>query len=285
MRLLLLLLLTASACRAPGAANNVADLRVMSFNIRYGSADDGTNSWPLRHGLVMDVVEEFEPDVLGLQEALRFQLDEIEAEYPHLGEVGVGRDDGETRGEYSAILYDRERLRLVEQGTFWLSDTPERIASTSWGNSITRICTWARFEDREAGGGFHVFNTHWDHRSQPSRERSALLILERIREVVAGGPVLVLGDFNAGEGNPAFRTLVTDGELKLADSFRRLHPAQVQAGTFNGFEGTSDGEKIDALLFSPHWQVLEAEIVRDNRDGRYPSDHFPVSAVVAVDPR
>lgn len=152
------------------------------------------------------------PDMVGVQEALRFQLDEIAAEFPRLGEVGVGREDGDEAGEYSAILYDEDRLELVGSDTFWLSDAPEVVASTSWGNRIPRIVTWARFRDRRTHRTFYVFNTHWDHESQPSRERSAALLLERIaaREH-PDEPVLVTGDFNAGESNPAFTALLEGG--------------------------------------------------------------------------
>ncbi len=282
MRLILFLLVACCACRAPHGAEPAPDLRVMSFNIRYGTASDGLNHWSLRHGLVMEVVEEFSPTVLCVQEALRFQLDELATKFPGLAEIGVGRSDGVSAGEYSAILYDRERLSLLDQGTFWLSDTPEVIASTSWGNGITRICTWAEFEEQVGGARFFVFNTHWDHRSQPSREGAARLVLARIASQTAGGPVILTGDFNAGEGNPAFRALVSDGEVSLTDSFRVAHPDETAVGTFNGFEGKCDGEKIDAVLISDHWITSAAAIVRSQRDGRYPSDHFPVSAVLQL---
>jgi endonuclease/exonuclease/phosphatase family metal-dependent hydrolase len=235
--------------------------------------------WPLRRDLLVSVIRDAHPDVLGLQEALRFQLDEIGAALATYREVGVGRDDGIEAGEYSAILFDSTRVALEDSGTFWLSDTPEEPGSTSWGNRITRICTWARLRERDTGAVFYHFNTHWDHQSQPSRERSARLILERIAaRGQPGTPVLLTGDFNAGESNPAFRTLVEDTVVSLRDTFRALHPDATGVGTFNGFEGDSDGDKIDAILASPEWRVLDAEIARVNDRGRYPSDHYPVTA-------
>ncbi len=253
----------------------------MSFNIRYGTADDGDDSWPLRRDLVLQVIRDADADVLGVQEALRFQLDEVAAAFPGFGEVGVGRDDGIESGEYSAILYDRLRLRVLDSGTFWLSDTPEVIASTSWGNGITRIVSWARFRDLTAGGEFYVFNTHWDHQSQPSRERSAVLLLERIASRSTPDPVLVMGDFNAGEDNPAFQRLIaSDSTSDLTETFRDLHPDSTNVGTFNGFTGERSGDKIDAILRSENWKVAEAGIVRTEDDGRFPSDHFPVMAVL-----
>lgn len=258
-----------------------APLRVMSFNIRYGSADDGDDSWPLRRDMVLRVIREFEPSVLGLQEALRFQLDEIGAAFPHFSELGVGRDDGRQAGEYSAILYDDRRLDVLDAGTFWLSNTPSRAGSTSWGNRIPRIVTWARFRDAAGDATFYVFNTHWDHESQNSRERSAELLLLRIASRAFPDPVLVLGDFNAGETNPAFVRLTSAAdELALRDTYRDLYPEAENVGTFNGFTGETTGEKIDAVLISRDWEVLEADIIWVSRAGHYPSDHFPVTAVV-----
>lgn len=258
-----------------------APVRTMSFNIRYGSADDGEDAWPLRQDMVFRVIREYEPSVLGLQEALRFQLDEIRAALPQFREVGVGRDDGVAAGEYSAILYDHRRLDVLDTGTFWLSDTPEAVASTSWGNGITRIVTWARFKDEAGDATFYVFNTHWDHESQNSREMSAGLLMERIAAREYDDPVLVTGDFNAGEQNPAFlRLLSGEHDVALRDTYRELHPDDTDVGTFNGFSGETTGEKIDAVLVSPRWEVLEATIIRVSRAGRFPSDHFPVTALV-----
>lgn len=268
-----------AGCATAGAGGSESGaLRVMTYNVRYGTADDGPDAWERRRELALRVISNNRPDVIGVQEALRFQLDEIARAFPRLSEVGVGRDDGDEAGEYSAILYDEDRLELLDSDTFWLSDTPEIVASTSWGNRIPRIVTWARFRDRRTNLTFYVFNTHWDHESQPSRERSAALLLERIaaREH-AGEPVLVTGDFNAGESNPAFLALLDGG---LTDTFRALHPDAADAGTFHGFEGDRSGEKIDAVLASPGWRVREAWIVTLRDGDRYPSDHFPLMAVV-----
>lgn len=254
------------------------DLRVMSFNIRYGTAQDGDDAWPHRRDLVFATIRDAAPHVVGVQEALAFQLDEIQQALPRYLRIGVGRDDGREAGEYAAILIDGERLDVVDQGTFWFSDTPGEPGSMHWGNRIARICTWARLRDLESGRAFYVYNVHWDHESQPSRERSAALLVERIASRDApGDPVIVTGDFNAGESNPAFRALVNDG---LADTFRAVHPERTDVGTFNGFRGATGGEKIDAVLASKEWTVIDAAIEQRNRDGRYPSDHFPVTATL-----
>lgn len=276
----------------------VGALRVMSFNIRYGTAPDGSNAWSLRRPLALRVIRDFSPAVLGLQEALRSQLDDIAHALPWFGEVGVGRNDGVGAGEYAAILYDRQRLTLLAQGWFWLSDTPEVPASMTWGNRYPRIVTWARLADRVTGEAFIAFNTHWDHESQAARENSAHLLVQRIdARPVPEDPVLLLGDLNCADDNPAFATL-TAGQF--SESFRAIHPsASAGTGTFHGFRGNRDGAKIDFVLVSPllmpagspsdrdatqgkGWQVLEADIVRTNEGRRYPSDHFPVTATLLI---
>jgi len=267
----------------------------MSFNIRYGTANDGENSWPNRSTMVVNVIRTRAPDVLGVQEALRFQLDEITSAVPEYEEIGVGREDGWEAGEYSAILYRSDRYEAEDEGTFWFSDTPEVPGSTSWGNRITRICTWARIRRLETDERFYVYNLHLDHESQPSRERSAALLASRLAAHAADVPVLLLGDFNAGERNAAIQFLIggierlaadTASSLRsprLRDTYRAIHTAAVDSvGTFHGFRGDRSGEQIDWILASDHWEVLDAAIVRTNDDGRYPSDHFPVTALVRL---
>jgi endonuclease/exonuclease/phosphatase family metal-dependent hydrolase len=260
-------------------------LRVVSFNIRYGTAKDGDNEWSKRRQMLFEVTRELDADILGLQEALAFQIDEIEAAVQDYAAIGVGRDDAARAGEYTAILFRKSRLRVADAGTFWFSDTPEVPASRSWGNRITRICTWARFVDRD-GRGFYVFNLHLDHESQPSRERSVALLARRIAaRAFPAEPVIVTGDFNAGERNPAITTLVErpDASSRLVDTFRVLYPAATDVGTFTGFTfGNTAGEKIDYVLVQPGTEVLSAEIVRTSRENRYPSDHFPVAATVRL---
>jgi endonuclease/exonuclease/phosphatase family metal-dependent hydrolase len=258
---------------------------VLSFNIRYGTADDGTNSWPHRVTLVFDVIRRQDSDFIGLQEALRFQIDAIREELPEYDEVGVGRDDGKMAGEYAAILYRSARWRAVDSGTLWLSDTPDVPGSMTWGNEITRIATWARFVERATGRALWLFNTHFDHISQPSREKSAELLASRIANRGTPDPVIVTGDFNAGEANPAIlylKNATKRSPVTLVDTFRVLHPDAQPVGTGGGFEGLRDGPKIDYVFAEPDAQVRKAGIIRDHRDDRYPSDHFPVYAEITL---
>ena len=273
----LLLAFALAQTPAPQPAQ-AAPLTVMSFNIRYGTANDGDNHWLKRREQVFTLLREQQADVVGLQETLHGQIDEILSAVPGYGYVGVGRGDGRQAGEYAAILYRAARLQVRRSDTFWFSDTPGVVKSTSWGNQIERICTWAYFEDRE-GPAFYAFNVHLDHQSQPSRERSVALLLTRIGERDPRAPVVVTGDFNAGEGNPAAVAM----RASFRDSFRVLQPDAKEVGTFNGFKiGQTAGEKIDFVFVEPGTEVLEAAIVRTSRDGRYPSDHFPVTARIRL---
>jgi endonuclease/exonuclease/phosphatase family metal-dependent hydrolase len=266
---------------AAAIADAAEPLKVMSFNIRYGTAPDGENHWTLRRDFLFDVVREQDADLIGLQEALDSQIREIVEAVPLYAVVGVGRDDGMAKGEYTAILVRKDRFHVAEAGTFWFSYTPSVPGSTSWGNRITRICTWARLIDRD-GTPFWIYNVHLDHQSQPSRERSADLLRHRIEARSSPTePVIVTGDFNAGEENAAVKTMIA--EKAFVDTFRVVHPNEKQVVTFNGFKmETIDGPKIDYVFVRPETEVLSAEIVRTSRDGRYPSDHFPVTARIRL---
>jgi len=255
-------------------------LRVMSFNIRYGTAADGESHWDRRKEFLVDVLREQMPDLIGVQEALYSQLEYILRALPGYAMVGVGRDDGVRAGEYACIMYRTAALTVNRSDTFWFSDSPERVASASWGNRVTRICTWAQFTTPE-GRALSVYNVHLDHESQPSREKSVALLQTRIAARDPQTPVLVTGDFNAGETNAAV-VAMREGDL-FRDTFRVVQPSAAPVGTFTGFRrGEIGGEKIDYVFASPEWEVLEAAIVRNERDGRYPSDHFPVTAVVRL---
>lgn len=251
---------------------------LMSFNIRYGLADDDSNSWNYRRNLVFEVLKNHDAAIVGLQEALDFQIEEILAEIPAYATIGVGREaDG--GGEYSAILYSKKEFELLDNDTFWLSNTPGE-PSASWGNNLFRICTWALFRSRANDREFYVYNTHFDHRSEASREEGARLIATRIasREH-ATTPFILMGDFNAGEDSIPIGTLMNQkGKARMVDTFRLIHPEESNTGTFGAWVGKTDGEKIDYIFADARIDVMDAAIVRDHANGRYPSDHYPITA-------
>jgi endonuclease/exonuclease/phosphatase family metal-dependent hydrolase len=292
MRVFLLLAILLGLCCVNIADTKAEDLdlRVMSFNIRYGSANDGENRWKNRKEMVFNVIRNHPSDIVGLQEALRFQMDEIRESHSVYGEIGVAREDGNNEGEYSSILYRTDRFGVGESGTFWFSDTPEVAGSNTWGNACVRICSWARLIETKTGKAFYIYNLHLDHVSQPSREKSAVLLTERIKNRRYKEPFVVTGDFNAGEDNPVIKYLkgeiaiegpegsIAKTPIPMIDTFRVLHPDVKDVRTAHGFKGTRQGNKIDYVFVPPGTKVLEAEILYDNVEGRYPSDHYPVDA-------
>lgn len=258
------------------------EIDALSFNIRFDTSKDGENAWPNRKEMVGQWVKSESPDVIGLQEALRHQIDDIKKIATAYSEYGVGRDDGKSRGEHCTILYLKKRFSLDKSdcGTFWFSDTPEKVASKSWGNEIPRICTWARFIDKKTDKGFYVYNVHYDHRSQPSRLGASELIIQRIsKRKRSNEPIILMGDFNASENNPAIK-IFKDEPLNLVDTFRVVKPDEKMVKTFHGFRGGSfSGGKIDHVFMLPKMgKVSSAEIVRVNKEKRYLSDHYPVRA-------
>jgi endonuclease/exonuclease/phosphatase family metal-dependent hydrolase len=277
---LLALTLNQIACRAAEPAS--LDLTAMSFNIRTGLAQDGENSWDNRKDHVFAVIARADPDILALQEADVRQLEEIDQSVP--GYRNALSEDGRFLNDPTSILYRSERFRLEETGFFWLSDTPE-TPSSSWGNRLARKCSWARLIDLRTGHAFYVYNTHLDNGSRKSREKSAVLMVERIIGRTHPDPVILMGDFNAGEESATIKTIKgepvrSDPEaFRLLDSFRVLHPNETEVGTLTRFDfGNTDGKKIDYVFVEPTTEVFESSVIRVHRDRRYPSDHFPVSA-------
>lgn len=269
------------------------ELRLMSFNIRYeNSGDPDSRSWRQRVIGAVRMIREEAPDVIGVQEALHGQAADLWASLPDYEFYGVGRDDGGRVGEYSGIFFRRDRFEpdLSDHGTFWLSDTPEIPGSKTWGNEIPRVASWLRLVDRSTQRGFYVFNTHWDHRHQGSREHAALLLAKRIDgRRNPDQPVILLGDFNAVENNPAVDyftgkrvPLLGREEIwqnRLTDTFQSLHAGEKTRTTLHFWNGTRAGSlKVDHILVSAKATVIAAEI-RD-RDQPMVSDHFPVTARV-----
>jgi len=250
-------------------------LNVVSFNIRYGTANDGPDRWELRHPRTIAFLKHLQPDLLGLQEVLDFQIAQLLAAFPGYRSIGVGRDDGIAAGEYAVILYDTSRLESLDSGTFWFSDTPDVPGSTHWGNQICRICTWSKFKDLSSGVEFWHFNVHVDHESEVSREKSAAFLLERIARLSSGAKVIVTGDFNEHEDKPGIVRLKDGG---LRDTFRILQPGETEVGTFCGFRENFDPDKIDYIFINKSVEVIEAQIVRQRQKGGWPSDHAAVTA-------
>lgn len=252
-------------------------LKVMSYNLRYASPL-GKNSWPTRRPILAELVKSHSPDVIGTQEGLYHQLKDIEKDLEEYEWIGLGREGG-SRGEFMAIFYKRDRFEPIEYDHYWLSDTPNVIGSASWGNNVRRMVTWVRFKDLAAGREFYFINTHFDHQSQPSREKSAELLLERANALQKDMPTILVGDFNAAaESNKAYDTLV--GKDGFQDTWKVAKHLGAQTQSFNGFfyPAKEQGARIDWILFRGPIEAKTVVIDPFAKDKQYPSDHFPVIA-------
>jgi len=255
--------------------------RVVSFNIRCATADDAQNNWIHRRELFFRAIGRLDPDILGTQEAVASQADELRQRMPDYGFVGAGRDDGRRGGEFCPILYRRQRFALVDHGHFWLSHTPDVPGSIGWDAALTRLATWIRLRDRlHEEPELLVLNTHWDHVGQLARLESAKLIRRKLADLGGAStqlPGIIAGDFNVEEDSPAGR-LLAEG---LIDSYRAVHPEPKRdEATWHAFSGRTDGSRIDFIFHTPHFQTIDAGIDRWHENGRYPSDHYPVVATV-----
>ena len=252
-------------------------LTAMSFNIRYGLADDGPDAWEHRKDLVVDVIRDYAPDIVGTQETLDFQAAYLGEYLPEYAHFGIGRDP-ENQGERMELYYRKDAMYPVETGHFWLSETPDVPGTRSWRTSLNRMVTWAKFYHNDSRAMFYVFNTHFDHRSPQAREESAKLLRQRIDAIDSDFPIIVLGDFNAvAASSEPYKNLVGG----------RVKDARLEAGERLGPEGTGSTfrpeeretiPRIDWILYSGPLAPTKFETIDQNVDGRYPSDHFPVMA-------
>lgn len=250
-------------------------VRFMTFNARFDTILDleGGHRWADRVGSVVETLHRERPEIVGFQEALKSQLDDLTSALPHHKGVGKPRDVGET-AEYVPLFFDTRRFDLEDYGDFWLSPTPEIEYSRGWDTDVPRHCTWARLKDRDSGKHFAAFNTHLDVKGTLARREAAKLIVARIA-VAPDLPSVVLGDFNADEHSDPLEILRAAG---FRDSFRDLHPDEKDVQTVHHYFDFSGERKIDYIMCDRHWRVMSSEIVREPAAGRLPSDHFPIVA-------
>jgi endonuclease/exonuclease/phosphatase family metal-dependent hydrolase len=282
---------------APRLHAEPANLKVMSFNIRFarmGHSEEKTeNNWNdpkfPRRERVLRVIRQYDPDILGVQEARNGQIKDLRKSLPEYDFYGVGRDNGKTGGEYTAIYFRKDRLKKIDAGSFWLSSEPEKPGSKfkDAPDALTRIASWVRLIDHPTGNEFVVLNTHWDHLSDTARRHSATLIRERLASVSPKDtPMIVMGDFNSQEDGLATKALLdANGSTppRLYDTYRKLHPERKKKeATFNGWNGKTAGSRIDFILATEQWKPLQATIDRTSYDGRWPSDHYPITATLKL---
>jgi endonuclease/exonuclease/phosphatase family metal-dependent hydrolase len=256
-------------------------LRVMSYNLRYAS-NSKPNAWPDRRPIMVDCLKKSDPDIIGTQEGVYHQLKELASDLNEYRWIGTGREGG-SRGEFMAIFYKEDRFEPLEYDHFWLSDTPEVIGSSSWGNTVKRMVTWVRFKDKKADTEFYLVNTHFDHQVQAAREKAAELLLSRVKKLNQDLPIIITGDFNAkGGANKAYDILTADGYLTDTWNTAKEKRGDLVA-TFNNFKRAIPGDnRIDWILTrnveAPAW----IEINTCQQGDQYPSDHFPVTIEITL---
>lgn len=250
-------------------------IKIMTYNIRYDTSNDGENQWGNRKEFLRDQLSFYSPDIFGIQEGLKHQVDYLNNEFSAYDFIGVGRDDGDRKGEYCALFFNKEKFDVLDQNTFWLSPTPEKV-SVGWDAAMERICSYALFMEKSTGLMFLVFNTHFDHKGELAREESAKLIAQKIKEInIDHLPFVLMGDFNLNEQSGAIRYLAsTYNDSRSVSVNNPFGPF----GTFNGFrfhEPVQD--RIDYIFCSKdNVQVERYAVLTDSKDSTYPSDHFPV---------
>ena len=246
-------------------------LKVMSYNIRLGSAQDGTNSWALRYTATGKMLEDQKPDVFGVQEALEYQVRYIE-EMCGYESVGVGRENGKKEGEHMSIFWNKKTVSMLKWGTFWLSETPEK-PSKGWDAECFRTATWALMKDKKTGKKFYFVNTHLDHKGTEAQKNGLKLIVDRIAEINPDGlPMVLTGDFNIEPKNPALKDL--DARMQ---SSRKIAEKTDDHATYNGWGKSST--MIDYIYVSGFSSCPEYQTVTKRyEDRKFISDHYPIFA-------
>lgn len=280
-------------------------LRVGSFNLRYDNPADSLNNWEYRKNAIAEFIQFQDFQILGTQEGLQHQLDQLQKMLPTFAYIGVGREDGEHAGEHSAIFYKKDRFQLLDKGDFWLSQDPSK-PNKGWDAVLPRICSWGEFKDKKTGLKFYFFNTHFDHVGTVARRESAKLILKKIKEIAGKKPVLLSGDFNVDQNSASYKIL--NGSELLTDSYDLADLTYGADGSFNGFNiNNHTDSRIDHIFVTDDFNVGKHGILTDTyhteqedldkikNSGNYPkeislyqnearllSDHYPLLVVLTA---
>jgi endonuclease/exonuclease/phosphatase family metal-dependent hydrolase len=254
---------------------NSQTVKFLTYNLRFDNPADGANAWTNRRAWLCEQVKQANPDVFGIQEGLISQIKYLDSVFSDYRHTGVGREDGKTKGEFSALFFNAKKIRILKQSTFWLSPTPQK-PTMGWDAACMRICSYGLFQIISTGRKFWVFNTHLDHIGVQARKNSASLILQKIKKLNQPEyPVILMGDFNSTPESEPFKMITEQfSDSKIAEKSMSMGPE----GTFNGFEATKPAtERIDFIFTSKKGIILQNYFVlRESREARYASDHFPV---------
>ena len=255
-------------------------LIVGTFNLRYDNAGDSGNLWKDRAPVVTSLIAFHGFDILGTQEGLKNQLDDISNALPEYDRYGVGRDDGKDAGEHSAIFYRKDRFMLLDKGDFWLSPTPEKPTLGWDARCCKRICSWVKLKDKQTHKTLWVFNAHYDHEGNGARKESSKLILQRIKALAGDDRTLFMGDLNGGHDSDPYKIIATSGTLK--DTYGMVAHPYTNNPSFQAFGKQLAGDNIiDHIFVSQQFKTIRWGILSDSYHGKYPSDHFPILAEIS----
>ena len=265
-----------------------SSMNVMTFNLRYNTASDGENAWPFRKDMAASMIRFHDADLVGLQEALIDQIQDLAERLPDYGWFGIGRDDGKEAGEFMAIFYKKDRFEVLQDSTIWLSETPEKPGK-GWDAACNRVITWGKFKDQISNNIFYHFNTHFDHMGKVARKNSATILLKSIESIAKTYPVVVTGDFNATPGSVPIQVITTGLEgtpdIKLRDSkLLSQYPHHGPNGTVTRFQSANvTDQPIDYIFIKNNVQVVRHGTLSDSFEGRFPTDHMPVMAEIVIE--
>lgn len=279
MRNIILFFMTFILVSQSGYATKRNEILTASFNIRYENTQDGINAWSNRKEQVKSLIRFHDFDIFGIQEGMINQVKGI-AELDQYAWIGKGRDDGKEAGEHCAVFYKKERFKLLESGNFWLSETPD-IPSLGWdAPNCKRICSWGKFKDLDSKKTFFFFCVHFDHQGKEARRQSGILMVEKIRKIAGGSPVICVGDFNSIPDTEQIGTIKT----LLNDAYEvTIQPPYGPVGTTNGFKFDAPMKhRIDYIFVSKQIKVQKYGVLTDAYEQRYPSDHQPIVALVKM---
>ncbi len=251
---------------------------VGSYNLRYDNPDDAANNWTNRYKHIASIIQLYGFDIFGTQEGLSNQLKDLQGQLKDYKHFGLAREDGKEKGEHSAIFYNTNRFKLLDHGDFWLSDTPDK-PSFGWDAACIRICTWGKFKDLSTGKIFFMFNAHFDHKGLVARVKSSDLMLQKIKKIAGNNCAIFTGDLNFDETDSSFKQINESGIVRscfdIADFVYQPN------SSFNDFgQDITPVSRIDHIFVTKDFKVKKAAILTNTYMGKYPSDHFPVMAVV-----
>jgi endonuclease/exonuclease/phosphatase family metal-dependent hydrolase len=254
-------------------------LTVATYNLRYDNRGDSGNLWVNRAPIQSNLIRFHDFDVVGIQEGLINQLEDLSKSLPQYTRYGIGRDDGKAAGEHSAIYYKKDKFKLLKRGDFWLSQTPDQPGKGWDATCCNRICSWVQLQDIASKKIFYFFNVHFDHQGVIARIESAKLMIEKIKTIAGNTPAVFTGDLNGGRNSDCYKYIANAGVIK--DSYDLAGFTYENNGSFNSFRTPRGMEVIDHIFVTKHFTVKKWGILTDTYFGKYPSDHFPVMAVVS----